>query len=143
MTALASERIHASCVAIDGRGVLIGGRSGSGKSDLALRLIDRGALLVSDDYTQLDRDGDALIASPPPTIAGKLEIHGVGIVELPFRSSVEVVLMVVVDQPPVRMPEARETRMIAGIAIPIIALSGLEPSSPIKVEWAIRRLAPS
>ena len=69
MTALSSETVHASCVAIRGRAVLIEGRSGSGKSDLALRLIDHGAMLVSDDYTLLTRDGTRLIATPPPTIA--------------------------------------------------------------------------
>ena len=52
--------IHATCVAIEGRGVLIVGPSGSGKSDLALRLIDRGAALVADDYTDLNVDGRAL-----------------------------------------------------------------------------------
>ena len=62
--------------------MLITGPSGSGKSDLALRLLDRGFTLVSDDQTIVRRDGDRLIASAPPTIAGKLEIRGIGIVEM-------------------------------------------------------------
>ena len=66
----------------EGRAVLISGPSGSGKSDLALRLIDRGFTLVSDDQTIVRRDGDRLFASAPPTIKGKLEIRGVGIVEM-------------------------------------------------------------
>ena len=70
-TDLSSETLHATCVAIDGRALLIEGRSGAGKSDLALRLIDRGATLVSDDYTRLTRSGDALIASAPETIRGR------------------------------------------------------------------------
>ena len=78
---LSSETLHASTVAIDGRAVLIPGPSGSGKSDLALRLLDRGFTLVSDDQTIVRRDGERLIASAPPTIAGKLEIRGVGIVD--------------------------------------------------------------
>ena len=69
-----SETIHASTVAIEGRAVLITGPSGSGKSDLALRLLDRGFTLVSDDQTIVRRDGDRLIASAPPTIAGKLDL---------------------------------------------------------------------
>ena len=69
---LSSETVHASTVAIDGRAVLISGPSGSGKSDLALRLLDRGFSLVSDDQTHVRREGDRLIASPPPNIAGKL-----------------------------------------------------------------------
>ena len=72
MTTVSSETLHASCVAIDGRAVLIEGRPGSGKSDLALRLIDRGAKLVSDDYTVLVRERDRLFAQPPATIAGKI-----------------------------------------------------------------------
>jgi serine kinase of HPr protein (carbohydrate metabolism regulator) len=61
-----SETVHATCVAIDGRGILIRGRSGAGKSDLALRLIDRGARLVSDDYTILAASGGRLRAAAPP-----------------------------------------------------------------------------
>ena len=79
---LSSETVHASTVASDGRAVLISGPSGSGKSDLALRLLDRGFTLVSDDQTIVRRDGDRLVASAPPTIKGKLEIRGIGIVEM-------------------------------------------------------------
>ena len=71
MTELSSETLHASCVAIDDRAVLIEGSSGSGKSDLALRLIDRGARLVSDDYTLVTRHAMTLRASAPDRIAGK------------------------------------------------------------------------
>jgi serine kinase of HPr protein (carbohydrate metabolism regulator) len=79
---LSSETIHVSSVAIDGRAVLIGGRSGAGKSDLALRLIDRGAALISDDYTFVRRDRDRAFASAPERIAGRIEMRGVGIVEM-------------------------------------------------------------
>ena len=65
---LSSETTHASTVAVDGRAVLISGPSGSGKSDLALRLLDRGFTLVSDDQTIVRREGNRLIASAPPTI---------------------------------------------------------------------------
>src|SRR5207237_6122820 len=79
---LSAETVHASTVALDGRAVLITGPSGSGKSDLALRLLDRGFTLVSDDQTIVRKDGDRLLASAPPTIAGKLEIRGIGIIEM-------------------------------------------------------------
>ena len=89
---LSSETVHASTVAIEGRAVLIAGRSGSGKSDLALRLIDRGAVLVSDDYTFVRRADGRLLASPPDTIAGRIELRGVGIVEMANLRDVPVAL---------------------------------------------------
>src|SRR6476646_3853379 len=91
---LSAETLHASTVAIDGRAVLITGPSGTGKSDLALRLLDRGFTLVSDDQTVVKRDGDRLLASPPPTIAGKLEIRGIGIVDMDNLTDMPVALIV-------------------------------------------------
>lgn len=139
MTALSSETIHASCVAIDGRAVLLHGLSGTGKSDLALRLIDRGAVLVSDDYSVLRRiDGD-LVASPPANIAGRIEVRGIGIVAMPNIPEARVALLVSLDSPPPRMPDAEPpVRRLAGVAIPVVALSALEPSAPLKVELALR-----
>ena len=89
---LSSETLHASAVAIEGRAVLIGGRSGTGKSDLALRLIDRGAGLISDDYTYVRRVNGQALASAPANIAGKIEVRGVGIVELDTAADVPVAL---------------------------------------------------
>ncbi len=135
---LSSETVHASAVAIAGRAVLIGGRSGSGKSDLALRLIDRGARLVSDDYTFVRRSEGRLLASPPVNIAGKVEVRGVGIVEFEPARDMPVALFVDLDRMPERIPAADEARMMAGMAIPTIGLSGLEASAPIKVEAALK-----
>jgi len=130
------ETIHAGCVAIGGRGVLIAGPSGSGKSDLAVRLIDRGALLVSDDYTAFRLEGGAMLATAPPTIAGKIELRGVGIVARPYVRDVPVALLVDLGLAPVRLPEPA-VRMVLGVALPSISLYGLEPSAPIKVEAAL------
>jgi len=132
------QTVHTSCVAIDGRAVLIGGESGRGKSDLALRLIDRGARLVSDDYTIVRRAGGLLLASPPETIAGKMELRGVGIVEFPTERDVPVALFVDLDRAADRLHEPGETCRVAGLDIPVIALSALEPSAPIKVEAALQ-----
>lgn len=137
MVALSSDTIHASCVAIDGQAVLIEGRSGSGKSDLALRLLDRGARLVSDDYTALRRREGELIARAPDNLAGKMEIRGIGIVDVPHVTDVAVALLVVITDTPPRMPERGRTRLIAGVAVREIALPALEPSAAIKVEWAL------
>lgn len=141
MNRLSSETLHASCVAIGDRAVLIEGRSGTGKSDLALRLIDRGAVLVSDDYTVLTRREGALTASPPANIAGKMEVRGVGLIEVGYAQDVPVALVVVADNDPVRMPEAEALRAIAGVMLPELRLSLLEPSAPIKVERALLLLA--
>ena len=135
---LSSETVHTSCIAIGGRAVLIGGRSGRGKSDLALRLIDRGAALVSDDYTLVKRVGGRLLAAAPQTIAGKLEVRGIGILEFPAESDVPVALFVDLEREVERLPETPETRTIAGVAIPVLGISPLEPSAPIKVEAALK-----
>lgn len=141
MTALSSETVHASTVSIGGRAVLIAGRPGSGKSDLALRLIDRGAVLVSDDYTIVSRSGKSLLASAPETIRGRIEIRGIGLVDMPYETSVPVSLVVDIDEPVPRMPEPGRTRLIANIAVPLFALAPHEDSAPIKVEQILKSLA--
>lgn len=140
MAIVSSETLHASCVAIDGRAVLIEGRSGEGKSDLALRLIDRGAALVSDDYTICTRTDGALLGSAPANIAGKIEVRGIGVIDMPHRDRVPIALLVTIFEDPPRMPEAPRKRRIAGIDIPEVALAALEPSAPVKVELALRHI---
>jgi serine kinase of HPr protein (carbohydrate metabolism regulator) len=132
-----SLQVHASCVAIAGRGVLIAGVSGRGKSDLALRLIDRGAQLVSDDYTLVRALGGRLMGTAPATIAGRIEIRGVGLVEMPCVADVPIALHVDLDDVPDRLPDPGAVEL-AGIALPSIALAALEASAPIKLEQALR-----
>jgi len=135
---LSSETVHASAVAIAGRAVLIGGRSGHGKSDLALRLIDRGARLISDDYTFINRREGRVVASAPPTIAGKIEMRGVGLIEMETEQDVPVALYVDLDKTPDRLPEPGGAIMLVGISIPTVAMNGLEDSAPLKVEAALK-----
>ena len=138
---VSSETLHASCVAIKGRGVLIEGRSGEGKSDLALRLIDRGGVLVSDDQTICRRQEGKLQACAPANIAGKIEVRGIGIVEMPFAETAPIDLLIVILDSPPRFPEDPRVRRVAGIDVPVLALAALEPSAPIKVELALSRMA--
>ncbi len=141
MAIVSSETLHASCVAIGEHAVLIEGRSGAGKSDLALRLIDRGAALVSDDYTVLMRSARKLVATPPATIAGKIEVRGLGILDMPYRDRVAVALLVELVDEVERMPPEPQMRRIAGIDVPVVAMNGHDASGPIKVELALKRLA--
>ena len=132
--------IHATAVSIGAEGrwraVLLIGASGSGKSDLALRLIDRGATLVADDRVVLTRDGDRVLASPPATIAGLVEVRGVGIVALPHVAGVPVALAVDLGAVPDRLPDPA-TRDVAGVAVPVVALAAFEASAAVKVERAL------
>jgi serine kinase of HPr protein (carbohydrate metabolism regulator) len=131
--------IHATSVVIDGRALLLAGRSGSGKSDLALRLIDRGALLVSDDYTMLENRDGVLFAAAPPQIAGKIEIRGVGLADLACAKAAPVALMLTLDQRVDRMPaEDMATIRLEGVEIPTLPLAAFEASAPLKAEAALR-----
>lgn len=133
-----AETLHATCVAIGGRGVLLMGAPGSGKSDLALRLIDRGATLVSDDGVTIAAEGGRAIAHAPATIAGRMEVRGLGIVTRPHVGAVPVAICVTLDQPVPRMPpETPPIRSVDGLPLPVVALAPFEASAPLKVEQAL------
>lgn len=138
--ALSSETLHATSVAIGGHAVLLCGVSGSGKSDLALRLIDRGAMLVSDDYTLVKRIEGALVATAPATISGRMEVRGIGIVDLPAISEAPVALIIDLADTIERMPDAMPPRAVAGVAVPVTRLNPFEQSAPIKVELALKAI---
>jgi serine kinase of HPr protein (carbohydrate metabolism regulator) len=137
---ISAETVHASTVALDGRAVLITGPSGSGKSDLALRMLDRGFTLVSDDQTIVKKDGSRLIASAPPTIAGKLEIRGIGIVEIQRSENVPVALIVELTSEIQRMPDDSRERPILGVRVPLITIDAMTASAPSKVAIALDRM---
>jgi serine kinase of HPr protein (carbohydrate metabolism regulator) len=137
---LSAETVHASTVAIDGRAVLITGPSGSGKSDLALRLLDRGFTLVSDDQTLVKKDGSRLLASAPPAIAGKLEIRGIGIVDIERVDNVPVALLVELTSDIQRLPDDSRERPILGIKLPLITIDAMTASAPSKVAIALDRM---
>ena len=134
--------IHASCVSLDGLGVLLRGLSGAGKSDLALRLIDDGATLVSDDYCEVSVKDGTLLATVPKTIAGKIEVRGIGIITLPYAPSASIGL--VVDLTPVkeipRLPESLWCTL-EGVTLPQIQIDATLPSAAVKVKLAAHRLS--
>lgn len=137
----ASGTIHATCVAIDGQGVLIMGPSGSGKSDLALRLIDRGAALVSDDRCIVETNSvGTLSASPPATLAGRIEVHGIGIVPMEFLPCITPALVVALESDPPRMPDEGDSIELCGHALPRLRIDARHASAPLKVALALRQM---
>lgn len=128
--------IHATCVAIGGKAALLLGPSGSGKSDLALRLIDRGAKLVSDDLVYVQAIDDTLKASSPGTMAGKIEVRGVGLCTVPAQAEATVALLVRLGEEKERLPEP-QFETLEGIPLPLLHLDPHRASAPIKVEMAL------
>lgn len=135
------ERINATCVAIEGHGVLLRGPTGSGKSDLALRLLREGAHLVADDYTEVECEGDRLIAHAPATIAGMLEVRGIGILRVKPVSPAVLVACVdlVAGRSVERMPEDQTVAIgDTGRHLPLFRLAAFEASAAAKVRMVVR-----
>lgn len=130
--------LHASCVEWDGAGLLICGRSGSGKSDLALRLIDAGAELVADDRVFLEKDGEKLKARTPDKIRGLIEVRGLGIVPMPFRPETHIKLKIALcpSHEIDRMPDPM-SEVIEGIEIPLLFLDPSAASAVAKIKVAL------
>ncbi len=141
-----TEQMHATCVAIGNQGVLLRGAPGSGKSDLALRLIDHPgygigteqlrAELVGDDQIVVTRHGDGLTVSPATKLAGLLEIRGIGIVACPHRAEVELALVVDLESQDAleRLPEPRSMSVeLLGVSVPRISIDAGLASAPARV----------
>lgn len=132
--------LHASCVALGDRAVLLAGPSGCGKSDLALRLLDEGAELVADDQTRLACAGEGLVASPPAALAGLIEVRHIGLFRLPFRREVPVALYVELTPPEALRERLPEEAPIFLLDQPVrrLRLPGLAASTPAKIRLALR-----
>lgn len=130
---------QATCVTIDGRAVLIEGAPGSGKSSLALTLIERGAVLIGDDGVTLEPRGGRLYASPPPRIAGLLEVRNLGLLEFPTVSDMPVALVVRLDPAAERFIDAAERVELGGVELPMVRLWPEGEVLALKVELAVER----
>lgn len=132
--------LHATCVALDGQAVLLAGTAGVGKTDVALRLMDHGGQLVSDDQTALCVTGGVLLAAPPAPIAGLIELRHVGLLRMPFVTDIPVRLyveLVAQDAPLERLPPAA---IISFLDCPVrrLKLPGYAASTPAKIRLALQ-----
>ena len=121
-------QIHASCAAREGKGVLLIGPSGSGKSDLLLRLLDHGFALVADDRVEIE----AGCAAPPPALAGLIEVRGLGIFRLPFTAPVPLALAVELGRGE-RLPAPAQYQL----GLPRVSVDPALASAPARVRLAL------
>jgi serine kinase of HPr protein (carbohydrate metabolism regulator) len=143
----AATLVHGTCIALENGAAILEGPSGMGKSDLALRCIMQPvhvngrvltAILVADDQVALDRRGGVLWARPPATIAGKLEVRGLGVVDVPHVPEARVRLVVRLVGPGAieRHPDPAETDVL-GLTLPVVQIAPFETSAPLKVLLAL------
>ncbi len=133
--------VHATCIEIDGMAVLLRGPPGSGKSDLALRLIDSGARLIADDYTEISVYQGRLIARAPENIRGLIEVRGIGVLNVgsPVQATVGVVIDLVHVDEIERLPEAATT-VLMDQALPLFKLSSFQSSTAAKIRLIVRQI---
>ena len=143
----ARELVHGTCVALGERAVLLRGESGAGKSDLALRFLaleGEGGdtpLLVADDQVWVEARGDgSVVASAPGTLAGRIEVRGVGIMQVPHRKEATLVLVCDLsarESVPRLPPEPLDKTEVAGIPLPCLRLTAFESSAALKLKMAL------
>jgi len=131
--------IAGTCVAMDGRGVLLRGPSGAGKLDLAIRLMESGARLVADDQVFIEIENEHLVASAPEAVRGMIEARGLGVLQV--VSAPPTPLVAVIDLVPAdeidRMPDPASVE-IESVPLPLFRLAPFEPSALAKVRLAVR-----
>ena len=135
------KRIHSTSVVIDDNGVLILGDSGSGKSDLALRLIDNGATLISDDISICRKNSNNIYLYCPPEIKGLLEVREIGIITVPFVERIKLRLVVNLNNNNnnERFPKDSSFRIL-GIKIPTINIEGKNSSAVAKIKVKLNEI---
>lgn len=141
-----SGPVHGTSVVIGNEAIFLRGPSGSGKSDLALRLIDRGARLLSDDYTYVHGNGTDVFGKAAEHIAGLLEVRGMGIMRMAHVETARIALIVRLsatgDGLSERLPPSPlSTERLCGVDLPVLALHGFAASAPLKIELALRHIS--
>jgi serine kinase of HPr protein (carbohydrate metabolism regulator) len=131
---------QASAVAIGGRALLIEGAPGTGKSSLALALIDRGAMLIGDDAVMLEAIDGTLLARPHANVAGLIEVRNLGLITMqPVADALPVALVIQLDLAAPRYIEAAENALRAGVPVPLVRLWPGSPVLALRAELALSR----
>jgi len=135
------KRVHSSSVVLDDNGVLIMGDSGSGKSDLALRLIDNGATLISDDVSICKKKINDIYLYCPTETKGLLEVRDVGIITVPFVEEIKLKLVVKLTiSETKRLPDKNNFFKILGIKYPLLKIDGRNSSAAVKIKVKLNEI---
>ena len=134
------KRVHSSAIVLEDNGILIIGDSGSGKSDLALRLIDSGATLISDDITICEKKKNLIYLSAPSEIKGLLEVREVGIITVPFVDGIILRMIVKLEAGGLERIPQKNNYKIFGQKIPMLTINGKNSSSVVKVKVKLNEI---
>ena len=135
-----TKKVHSTSVVIEDAGVMITGKSGFGKSDLALRLIDSGATLISDDVTICEKIGDSIFLFPPNETKGLLEVREIGIMTVPYIENIKLSLLVELVETEIdRLPQKSFAKLL-NIKIKKIKIQGRNSSSVAKIKLKINEI---
>ena len=134
------KRVHSSAIVLEDNGILIIGDSGSGKSDLALRLIDSGATLISDDITICEKKKNLIYLSAPLETRGLLEVREVGIITVPFVEGIILRMIVKLEAGGLERIPQKNNYKIFGQKIPMLTINGKNSSSVVKVKVKLNEI---